>query len=301
MGQLIFTLLGYLGASIAGMMLYLQRQRATALVRACEQHKTALEGAKELAQQRSQLLRSSKEELQAVEKKFQALNKNYTASLKNRESQEQQAAEKLANAEAMHARALRELEHSRSQNEALTKQLIELDQEKKQLRLEAARQLREEQACNRKDLEALQAQVHELRQQRRADAQKLKAQDRQIAQLGEKLSVADPLVLKKAKSRVSEYQHLYQLMRGQKELAEERNSNWELALRRLAAWTLEQQRQPQIGDNIGALVAQALEATRQGPLVADEYSQARSSLGTATLADTAATESRDDKGSVYEH
>jgi chromosome segregation ATPase len=77
------------------------------------------------------------------------------------------------------------------------------------------------------------------------------------------------------KRKAKHYQQFYNTVVGQKEMLEERNNNWELALELLASWVLKNQgKSASCADenNLGDLVAQALEVTKQRPLIFDEYS-----------------------------
>jgi len=92
-----------------------------------------------------------------------------------------------------------------------------------------------------------------------------------IVALERQLQHADPLMLKRLKRKVSNLEHLLSSMRGLRELAEERNQNWEVALRHLAAWVLRQQGK-KVSENmqIGGLVGTALEAINER-LVDDDF------------------------------
>lgn len=161
-------------------------------------------------------------------------------------------------------------EHFKSQIEALTVQIQEVDSEKRDIRLQL------EEVTNTQN-EKVNAKVSELKKQVRLSdkktkdlEQELRKKESKIEKTQEKLKTADPTILKKAKIKLSHYAHLYKLMRGQKEMAEERNQNWELALKLLSTWILDQKgKGSQKDENLGHLVASALEATRSGPLVDD--------------------------------
>lgn len=71
----------------------------------------------------------------------------------------------------------------------------------------------------------------------------------------------DPLELTKLKRRLHQTERLFASMRGLREMADERNHNWEVALRKLSHWILVQRgiEPTRIPDAIGPLVGQALQ------------------------------------------
>ncbi len=76
------------------------------------------------------------------------------------------------------------------------------------------------------------------------------------------------------KRKLSHYKHLYQSMRGLREMADERNNNWELALKKLSTWVLKKhdKKADYSSAPIGSLVGGALEKIGDG-LIADEFSR----------------------------
>jgi hypothetical protein len=77
-----------------------------------------------------------------------------------------------------------------------------------------------------------------------------------------KLKQVDPEELRKLRRRIAQYERLYGSMRGLKEMTEERNRNWEVALRKLSNWILMQRglSEHEIPKTIGPMVAEALQA-----------------------------------------
>ncbi len=72
----------------------------------------------------------------------------------------------------------------------------------------------------------------------------------------------DPAELRKLKRKIAQYDRLYSSMKGLREMSEERNRNWEVALRKLSLWILAEQGQtrPDLAQlPIGPLVAKAMQ------------------------------------------
>ncbi|MEN9836208.1 MAG: hypothetical protein RL011_2401 [Pseudomonadota bacterium] len=91
-------------------------------------------------------------------------------------------------------------------------------------------------------------------QARLYEAEKSKATAEKAAKSG------DPVELKRLKRKVAQYERLYSSMKGLRELSEERNRNWEVALSKLSAWILEEKGFASIPSAIGPLVGTALQS-----------------------------------------
>ena len=131
---------------------------------------------------------------------------------------------------------------------------------------------------NRRD-ESKQKEVADLRQELRETREKLGLAEKQAAELERRTKDIDPTEFRQLKRRLLQYDRLYTSMRGLRDMADERNRNWETALRKLAAWTLQNHRpgasaRP-IPESIGPLVGQALEAI--GATLVDDFDDAKDS------------------------
>ena len=69
----------------------------------------------------------------------------------------------------------------------------------------------------------------------------------------------DPTELRRLRRKVAQYDRLYSSMKGLREMSEERNRNWEVALGRLASWILEEKGVQHLPHAIGPLVGQAMQ------------------------------------------
>lgn len=169
---------------------------------------------------------------------------------------------------------------AKEQQNVLLTQLAEMDEEKNSLRhsLENATVKAEEAQSKAysKKIQTLQTSLNETKKKNKELEQIFLQKEKKLGDLTDKLKDFDPSALKKAKIKISRYSHLYHLMKGHKEMVEERNNNWELALKLLSTWVLKQS-QPgsEIPTNLGTLVASALDATKSGPLVDDSAELAR--------------------------
>ncbi len=78
-----------------------------------------------------------------------------------------------------------------------------------------------------------------------------------------KAKTLDPAELRKLKRKIAQYDRLYSSMKGLREMSEERNRNWEVALRKLSLWILaeEGETRPDLAQlPIGPLVAKSMQA-----------------------------------------
>lgn len=83
------------------------------------------------------------------------------------------------------------------------------------------------------------------------------------ADFEQKAKALDPGELRKLKRKIAQYDRLYSSMKGLREMSEERNRNWEVALRKLSLWVLaeEGETRPDLAQlPIGPLVAKSLQA-----------------------------------------
>ena len=99
-------------------------------------------------------------------------------------------------------------------------------------------------------------------QARLYEVEKAKASAEKLAKNG------DPAEVRKLRRKIAQYDRLYHSMKGLREMSDERNRNWEIALRKLSAWILEEKGTANIPSAIGPLVGSAMEAI--GAILVDE-------------------------------
>lgn len=157
-------------------------------------------------------------------------------------------------------RFLLQREHLDEQVQVLTQQLAEAIREKKMVQDENARLQKEGDEKSRQAMEILRQQVreaHQQTQQVRREKQQLEAQ---VARAKDEAPRVKPEELLRYKQKVVRLEQLYGSMRGLRELAEERNKNWETALRYFAGHILEKPLDAELQtQSIGRLVGEALE------------------------------------------
>lgn len=252
--------IGYILATIlAGLALYYWR-RSTSL------YTLLVDGAnryEELRQRNGQLeqltlqgdekLKVQREQAQRLEKGLDDARQKTADLIRRLEAKEHEVkfvSEKLelqkGHLEKQLAKAEERLRNAEEQQADLTSKLQRIGREGEQ-RLQVAQQ---EAALREGDLKA---RVREL-------DSRLQAIQKERDDLSQRLKSADPVEMRKIKRKLAQYARLYAGMKGQREMVEERNRNWEVALRRLSAWILRETSGPlaDIPEGIGPLVGQAL-------------------------------------------
>ena len=169
------------------------------------------------------------------------------------------------------------LEESRTKGAGLVRQLEQKELEGKLVtdRLELQKSnLQKQQAIVLEAQRVAEAQCQALRleltkeRQAWAQEQELLTKDWQIRlaatetlqQASEKQAkTSDPAELHRLKRKIAQYARLYNSMKGLREMSEERNRNWEVALQRLATWILEEKGLTISAQAIGPLVGQAMQ------------------------------------------
>jgi chromosome segregation ATPase len=151
-------------------------------------------------------------------------------------------------------------EHLKEQVAAMTGQLSEAVREKKAV-LSELEKLQKETADNQlKVTEQLRGQLREAQQatqQAKREKQQIEAQMQRLR--SESVSVS-PEEIKKYRLKVARMEQLYTSMKGLRDMAEERNQNWETALRHFALYILDGQSAGlSPARPIGPLVGEALE------------------------------------------
>lgn len=119
--------------------------------------------------------------------------------------------------------------------------------------------------------QAIEAELRAAQQELAAAAQEwaLKEKDWRSQSAATKLTVdkgeasTDAAEIKRLKRKIAQYDRLYASMKGLREMTDERNKNWETALRKLSLWILTDSPKSRPGAkprDIGPLVAQAMTA-----------------------------------------
>lgn len=93
-------------------------------------------------------------------------------------------------------------------------------------------------------------------------ANKLARAEDRAEELRKRAAEANPEELKQARHKAAQYARMYESMKGLRDMAEERNVNWEVALRHLATWILDHtqpKRAARPDQTLGQIVGEALE------------------------------------------
>lgn len=96
-----------------------------------------------------------------------------------------------------------------------------------------------------------------------AISNELNLSKKNFSKLEKKFKEVDPAEVRRVKRRIHDYERLYNSMKGLREMADERNRNWETALNKLSHWILTEgvkQKPEQVPEEIGPLVGMALQA-----------------------------------------
>ena len=266
MGSLQFqTIFAYIITLIVSMVAIFLWRRAHGFHQLLQEAANRFEEGRKLNQKLQSDVQKQEEKIQEARELHKALRK----SVDDLKGKNQQYLKELKKHEqtSQHSNdnSDRKISHLEEQVTNMTAQLRESDQERGQ----AVRQLKDLQsefdtavtrATSEKDKD-LQRAVNE--------AKELKKQLKQ-AQEGQKQAAAASVAelesqIKKLKRRLHQRDHLISSMRGLKEMAEERNHNWEVALRLLSTKVLEKTPSQKDTKNlpIGELVSLALTSFNQ--------------------------------------
>lgn len=163
-------------------------------------------------------------------------------------------------------------ENALAQARAYETQLRDLQTEKETIRHELKTAEDKTLANYLKKIESLESKVNSLKETNKSIDFKTTEKEREIEKLRTKLSentAISPDELLKYKKRAHRANHFFNTMRGQKEMAEERYRNWEVALEILSSWVLVQKGVKNIPAGIGPQVGEALAAINKEDALGD--------------------------------
>ncbi len=257
-------ILGYLLAFALGVFAYIAWRRSQSL------HDLLVEAANrfELSRRHVQQLEVNNHKLS--EKMTQArdsAHKNAQAIEEQRQRHLQaiqQLEDKLADISGTHGKCESRLDNYQQQISALTEQLSQADHERKNLRT----QLKDSDQRRDKKLQDIRAPLETRLEEWKnkfhtAEKERQHAID-ELRKTKASAHVANPDEVRELKRRLAHAEHLYTSMKGLREMADERNQNWERALGLLAGWVLQKHgADPRVlkptNNNIGQMVGAALE------------------------------------------
>lgn len=160
-------------------------------------------------------------------------------------------------------------EHLRLQVQSLTEQLKSSEQERVELQKQSrsAQVQAQDRHATRSKVEdsdkltsKLESQLKILDKEKQDLADSLSEKRRELKKYQHLFEKFNPKEFSKYKRQHQNYAHLYNSMKGLKEMAEERSANFELASRALSTWILAEKEIKPSSEQLGALVTQALES-----------------------------------------
>jgi chromosome segregation ATPase len=172
-------------------------------------------------------------------------------------------------------------EHLLEQVTVLTQQLSEAVREKKIYSEELSTLTRETEKMGQAMSESLRNQLGEVKNELAVAKRERSNAQAALEKFKTESGLVKPEELKRWQAKVARLEQLYASMKGLREMAEERNENWETALRFFAVHILGQSQTGSGDQNIGALVGEALE--KIGATLVDDDAEA----APYTLADKA--------------
>jgi len=232
-------------------------------------------------------LRNSEENAQHTQRSLKELRdseKQLASSLRDRNERLSDLERQLETKQKEHQHKITSLE---LQKNHLLKQVDQLTD-----RLMLAEQTlasEQEQKMIRKPAEEQTAKVSEKimdLQRRFQESEKiLRQKDSAIVRLEEQLKINGPEKMTQVKRRLAHYERLYASMKSLREMADERNENWEGALQKMASWILLKNESPNseshLPKSIGPLVGEALE--KIGATLVDDSKETPQEERPATL------------------
>ena len=159
-------------------------------------------------------------------------------------------------------------DHLKDQVDALIEQIKEKDTSFELIKSELKKQTQDRKADLQSKLLELKQEQGKLKE--RAQDQKKKNNKFLLELKLEKKNYTKKVEVefKKIKKKLKHYQHFYAMSLSQKNMLEEKISNWEKALVILSTWILKKEKG---SENMGELVASAIEQTGYGSLIEDEF------------------------------
>lgn len=284
----MFIYAGIIGAVIFGSFALIFFQRAKALQNILSR------GAKQY-DELSQELESIKGRLSAAEASAIALKKELTSAEAARETESARHAKVVSELASSQTNLERKLSNAELQRDHILGRFETLQSERElmeadvQTKIEQIRTLEAEKIQLERDLEDSVKKVNgKIKSENDELRRKLAHLEKESSQVAAQAS--DLKELEKLRRRAAHNEQLYQSMKSLRDMADERNRNWEHALRSLATWILSSSsvarpNDPVLSQSIGPLVGEALE--RIGGSLIDANDDVAMSLDEQGLTTTA--------------
>jgi len=258
--DLVVSMIGYVAAIVSvfiAWMLKTSADESAGRLNAVEKERA--EAVAQL-QEVQRKISASEEKMDKAAQEFKRLREQVQGVKNDARNKEKELREELQAKVDELASIDRKSEHTGEQIQVLTSQLKEADAERKAAELRAQRA--EEELHKRIDAAKADAEtrLEKVQVESRKNRVELAALQSKLTAAEAELKQGNPEDVKRLKKKVAQLEHLLTSMRGLKEMAEERNQNWEVALKILAK---EQMRtrgvKLQGNESLGLLVSSALE------------------------------------------
>ena len=266
----LIAVIGFAAAVIA-------RRRSTELQALLINASNRYEQLKSTNTRNEQGLKDQKDNKEKNKKKILKFEKALTEARAQLAAQENTAAEEKESLEIKLKRVQLNNDHLKEETTALVNQLKEAQSNKKQAisdqkenTQQAITETQKQLSQTEEELKKAIAKVKELYRTNK----KLKHNEENLKKI---LRKVDPTENRKNKNRAEKMEQLYTTMKGLRDMSEERNLNWELALRKLSSHILQIPDQPKDA-KIGELVGKALEFIGTEILTEKEESQLEESI-----------------------
>lgn len=184
-------------------------------------------------------------------------------------------------------RGNRQNEHLKEQVLVLTEQLAESIRDKKSALAEIGKVQSEGDEKTRQQLEIVRQQFRETNQLLQQNQREKQQLEQQLTKIRDESGRVKPEDFMRVKQKLARLEQLYLSMRGLRELAEERNKNWETALRYFAGHVLQKPLDAELQtQGIGQLVGEALEKIGSSLIIESRAEAAASEAAAMTAADS---------------
>lgn len=273
MAAQILAFLGYGLALISLVIAYIfWRKNLTfhnMLAKLMQDNELAQKQEKSLQKEIAELAQDSDQKMQKITK----LEKENRALLDRMKTAQSEVEKVAAEWETKISSLQNQVEQYKEEALALTSQIAEIDQEKRELRKELAGKEHQIAEKLKKSMDETHEKNREYKNKIRELEKTISKSESEIARLKDLKADVNAEENKQLKKKLNQYLYFYKTIRQQKEMLEERNANWEKALKLLANWIYQEKGSGlSTPTNLGELIGGALSLTRQPQLVVDEPS-----------------------------
>jgi chromosome segregation ATPase len=286
--DLMVSMIGYVAAIVSVFIAWMLKTSADESAQRLNVVEQERNNAVSQLQEVQRKISQSEERMEKATNEFKRLREQVQGAKGDAKAKEKELRDELQAKIDELASIDRKGEHTVEQIQVLTSQLKEADRERKAAEVRADRaeqELHKRIDAAKADAEA---RLEQIQSESRKNRVELAAVQTKLSAAEAELKQGNPEDVKRLKKKIAQLEHLLTSMRGLKEMAEERNQNWEVALKILAK---EQMRTRGIklqgNESLGLLVSSALELLGT-ELVNDDPSTAVAATQESTSTSTVA-------------